>query len=107
MPMRALLFCLALALAGCASAPPPGPGAQARLAESFSRAASLVQSGNLAAAAREYEDARRTARSIEDADAIAAAAITLSIVYQRLGRDAAARGALADVLDAPRRPMSA
>jgi tetratricopeptide (TPR) repeat protein len=61
-----------------------------------------MQAGNHAVAAREYEEARRIARSIEDADAIAAAAVNLSIVYQRLGRDAAAQEALAEVLDTRR-----
>ena len=45
----------------------------------------------------------RLARSVEDADAIAASAINLSVVYQWLGRDADARDALKIVLDDPRR----
>src|SRR5205823_28988 len=61
-----------------------------------------VQAGNLAGAVREYEEARRIARSIEDADALAAAAINLSILQQRAGQDAAAREALIELLDSPR-----
>ena len=90
-------------IAGCAATPPAvQQPSQARLSEAFSRASAQAQAGNYAGAATAYEEARRIARSIEDADDIAAAAINLSIVYQRLGREPQAREALAEVLDQPR-----
>lgn len=90
-----LLLC-----AGCVMAPGiPPPAVQSRIGDANARAASLVRAGDNAGAARHYEEALRLARSIEDADAIAAGAINLSIVYQRLGRDAAAREVLSVVLD--------
>lgn len=93
--LGALLLC-----AGCMTAPGvPQPSVQSRIAEANARAAVLVRAGDDAGAARQYEEALRLARSIEDADAIAAGAINLSIVYQWLGRDAAARGILSVVLD--------
>ncbi|MBV8032360.1 MAG: hypothetical protein JO035_12700 [Betaproteobacteria bacterium] len=101
--MRALPFAGIVLLGACASAPPPpAPAAQQRLAEAYARGAAATQSANLASAARDYEEARRIARSVEDADALAAAAVNLSIVYQRLGREADAHEALAEVLDRPR-----
>ena len=95
---------VAILCAGCASPPsaPPTPMA-ARLAEANLRAASAVRAGDLAGAARRYEEALALARSVEDADAIAASALNLSVVYQWLGRDAAARDALKVVLDDSRR----
>jgi tetratricopeptide (TPR) repeat protein len=98
--LAAALFALA---AGCSS---PvlnrGSPTQARLSEAESRAAALARSGDYAGAARFYGEAVRIATSLENADAIAANAINLSIVNQWLGRDAQARAALAAVLDAPR-----
>ena len=88
--------------AGCATAPVsdvPQPPVQSRIADANTRAAVLVRVGDDAGAARQYEEALRLARSIEDADAIAAGAINLSIMQQRLGRDAAARESLSVVLD--------
>ena len=79
-----------------------GSPAQARLTEAESRASALARSGDYAGAARFYAEALRIATSLENADAIAANAINLSIVNQWLGRDAQARAALAAVLDAPR-----
>jgi len=92
-----LLLC-----AGCVTVPVPDvpqPPVQSRIADANARAATLVRAGDDAGAARHYEEALRLARSIEDADAIAAGAINLSIVHQRLGRDAAAREFLSVVLD--------
>ena len=92
-----LLLC-----AGCGTAPvadvPQSP-VQSRIADANTRATILVRAGDDAAAARQYEEALRLARSIEDADAIAAGAINLSIMQQRLGRDASARESLSIVLD--------
>jgi tetratricopeptide (TPR) repeat protein len=110
-PAGALLVLAAgllMLAAGCASAPPPNKNslAQSRLAESETRAAALARSGDFPGAARHYEEALRIATTLENADAIAANAINLSIVQQWLGRDAEARAALAAVLDDPRTPFS-
>ena len=93
---------------GCASAPAPNASslAKARLAEAETRAANLAKSGDFPGAARHYAEALRIATSLENADAIAANAINLSVVQQWLGRDSEARAALAAVLDDPRTPFS-
>jgi tetratricopeptide (TPR) repeat protein len=99
-----LAFC-----AGCGSRPvvsTPTPQAQSRLAEAEARAAALVRSGDLTAAAGQYDEALRIAASVENADAVAANALNLSVVYQWLGRDAEARAALSRILDDPRRAFS-
>lgn len=91
---------LALAICGACASPSPDepPAVQGHLARAESRAAALVRSGEVAAAARAYEDALRIATSLDDVDAVAANAINLSIVYQWLGRNADARRALAPLL---------
>jgi tetratricopeptide (TPR) repeat protein len=90
--------------AGCAAQPEPVvPPAQERIAAAATRGAALARAVDNAGAAARFQEALRTARSIEDADAIAANAISLSIVYQRLGHHAASRSALALVLDADER----
>lgn len=94
-----LLLCAACAAAPKAEPPP----AQSRLGEAEARAAGLVRSGDTAGAAREYGEALRIATSLDDADAIAANAINLSVVYQWLGRDAEARKVLSVVVDDPQR----
>ncbi len=101
------LLPLLLLCAACA-APPPAepPAAQARLAELQASAAARVRTGDIAGAARGYDEALRIAASLEDADAIAANALNLAAVYQRLGRDAEARSALSIVVDDERRPFS-
>jgi len=98
------LAAAALALATGCSTPAVNRGspAQARLGDAEGRAAALARSGDYAGAARYYGEALRIATSLENAEAIAANAINLSIVNQWLGRDAQARAALAAVLDAPR-----
>jgi tetratricopeptide (TPR) repeat protein len=96
----------ALLCAGCATPPgAPLPPLGARAADANARAAALVRAGDFAGAARRYEEALDLARSVEDADAIAANAINLSVVYQWLGRDGAARDALKIVLDDAKRPF--
>src|SRR5262249_51623268 len=89
-------------LTGCGTPPTVQRPPQARLSDAYARGNARVQTGDFSGAATAYEEARRLARSIEDADAIAAADIDLSIVYRRLGRDAAARDALAEILDGRR-----
>jgi tetratricopeptide (TPR) repeat protein len=94
-------------LAGCGASPLNRTSpAQTRLAEAENRAAALVKTGDYAGAARFYGEALRIATSLENADAIAANAINLSIVQQWLGHDAQARAALAPVLDEPRARFS-
>jgi tetratricopeptide (TPR) repeat protein len=102
-----LAVCLVALTAACSSpAPDRGSPAQARLGEAEARAAALAKSGDYAGAARFYGEALRIATSLENADAIAANAINLSIVDQWLGREAEARAALAAVLDEPRAGFS-
>jgi tetratricopeptide (TPR) repeat protein len=104
---RWLAACLVVLVAGCAAAPVErGSPAQARLSEAQARAAAFARSGDYAGAARFYAEALRIATSLENADAIAANALNLSIVDQWLGRDAEARAALAAVLDEPRAGFS-
>jgi tetratricopeptide (TPR) repeat protein len=104
---RWLAACVVALAAGCATpAPDRGSPAQARLGEAEARAAAFARSGDYAGAARFYGEALRIAISLENADAIAANAINLSIVDQWLGRDAEARAALAAVLDEPRTGFS-
>jgi len=67
--------------------------------EANRRAEAQVRGGNFVGAARDYSEALRLAQSIEDIEGIAANAINLSIVYQRLGKHAEARASLAPVLD--------
>ena len=107
--MKWLVLALLAFCAGCGSKPvvsTPTPQAQSRLAEAEARATVLVRSGDLTAAAGQYDEALRIAASVENADAIAANALNLSVVYQWLGRDADARAALSHILDDPRRAFS-
>jgi tetratricopeptide (TPR) repeat protein len=100
--MRIALAFLLISLAGCGSAPPAANNsslAQSRLAQAETRAAAQVKSGDYAAAARQYAEALRIALTLENAEAIAANAINLSVVQQWLGHEAEARAALAPVLD--------
>ena len=97
----ALLLCAACATPPGAPLPPVG----ARTADASARAATLVRAGDYGGAARRYEEALALARSVEDADAIAANAINLSVVYQWMGRDGSARDALKLVLDDAKRPF--
>lgn len=104
--MRLALLAL-LFLAACATPKPGGESlAKSRLGEAESRAGALARAGDYAAAARHYAEALRLATALENADAIAANAINLSVVQQWLGRDAEARGTLGAVLDDPRTPFS-
>ena len=105
--MRLIATLAVVALTACASPKaPPEPLAKSRLTEAEARAAALARTGDYAGAARFYAEALRRATALENADAIAANAINLSIVQQWLGRDEEARRALAAVLDDPRTPFS-
>lgn len=105
--MRWLTALVVVALTACAAPkPPPEPLAKSRLAQAEARAAALARSGDYAGAARFYADALRIATALENADALAANAINLSVVQQWLGREDEARRALAAVLDDPRTPFS-
>lgn len=91
-------------LAGCVAPPPAGPppSGEAAVIEANRRADVYLRSGDLEGAARQYREAVRVARSVEDAEGIATNAINLSIVYQRLGRPEDARASLAIVLEGGR-----
>jgi tetratricopeptide (TPR) repeat protein len=98
-----LLACAFALLAGCGSQPAKPKPAQASAAiEANRRAEAQLRAGDLDGAARSYREALRASQSLEDADGIAANAVNLSIVYQRLGKPAEARASLAPVLEHPR-----
>jgi tetratricopeptide (TPR) repeat protein len=102
-----LALLLALVLVACAAPKPPAESlAKSRLGEAEGRAAALARSGDYPGAARHYAEALRLATALENADAIAANAINLSVIQQWLGRDAEARAALGAVLDDARTPFS-
>ena len=88
-------------IAGCAHEPPkpPIPARAAAAIDANHRAETYFRRGDYENAILHYRDATRIAQSLEDADAIAANAINLSIAYQRLGKSADARTSLAPVLD--------
>ncbi|HEX9398004.1 MAG TPA: hypothetical protein VF943_14820 [Burkholderiales bacterium] len=98
---------LLLLLAGCGAPGPVPPAAQARLEDANMRGASQARAGDNAGAARRYEEALRIARTLDDADAVAVNSINLSIVYQRMGRDADARAILAPIVANERNAYSA
>jgi len=96
-------------LAAC-SAPPPAsapPSGEVAVIEANRRAGAYLRSGNLESAARYYREAVRLAQSVEDAEGIAANAINLSIVYQRLGKLDEARAGLAPLFEQSRLSFSA
>jgi tetratricopeptide (TPR) repeat protein len=88
-------------LAACVAPPPATPPAsgEAAVIEANRKADAYLRSGDLEGAARQYREAVRVARSVEDAEGIAANAINLSIVYQRLGRPDDARASLGLLLE--------
>ncbi|MBV9192306.1 MAG: tetratricopeptide repeat protein [Betaproteobacteria bacterium] len=103
--MRWLAAGLVVVLAGCGGGKATtnsGGGntslAQSRLTQAETRAAGFTKSGDYQNAARQYAEALRIATTLENADAIAANAINLSVVSQWLGRDDDARAALDAVL---------
>jgi tetratricopeptide (TPR) repeat protein len=95
--LLALLACL---LAAACSSPPakPRPAAVSAALEANRRAEALVRAGDLEGAARAYRDALRASQALEDTEGIAANAISLSVVYQRLGKLDDARASLAPLL---------
>src|SRR5258708_12662170 len=106
--LRALLWAVVL-LAAC-SAPPPAsapPSGEVAVVEANRRADAYLRSGNLEGAARYYREAIRLAQSVEAAEGIAANAINLSIVYQRLGKLDDARARLARLYEQSRLSFSA
>jgi len=108
LPLPAALWAVVL-LAAC-SAPPPAsapPSGEVAVIEANRRAGAYLRSGNLESAARYYREAVRLAQSVEDAEGIAANAINLSIVYQRLGKLNEARAGLAPLFEQSRLSFSA
>jgi len=105
--LRAAALPVAL-LAACIAQPPanPPPSGEAAVIEANRRADAYLRSNDLEGAARQYREAIRLARSVEDAESIATNAINLSIVYQRLGRADDARASLGLLLDRGQLPYS-
>jgi len=97
-PWGGVLACVILA--ACAGSPPAAslPPGEAAVIEANRRADAYLRSGNLEGAARYYREALRLAQAVEDAEGIAANAVNLSIVYQRLGKRDAARESLEPLL---------
>jgi tetratricopeptide (TPR) repeat protein len=102
--MRLLLLAVLL-LAGCSQAPKATTAARLEVArhdaalEANRKGETYVRHGELDNAARSYREALRLSRSLEDAEGIAANAISLSIVLQRQGRFADARSSLAVITE--------
>jgi tetratricopeptide (TPR) repeat protein len=100
----AALLCCAL-VAACAGAPAPSqpaqPVAQASSAamEANRRAEASLRRGDLEAAAARYREALRLSLAVEDAEGIAANALSLSVVLQRQGKLEEARASLAPLLE--------
>lgn len=100
--LRAIAMMAACALlASCAQQPPvkPLPAREAAAIEANRRAEASFRNGDFESSAQHYREALRIARSLENADSIAANAVNLSIAYQRLGKPAEARASLAPVLE--------
>jgi tetratricopeptide (TPR) repeat protein len=108
--MRLLAALLACALAAaCARAPARAP-AQAQADQPASvqvsaameanrRAEASLRRGDLEVAALRYREALRLSLAVEDADGIAANALSLSVVLQRQGKYEEARASLAPLLE--------
>ena len=101
--MRWLVVALIFSASGCGGGKATVSGnntslSQSRLTQAETRAAGFSKSGDYQNAARQYGEALRIATTLENAEAIAANAINLSIVSQWLGRDNDARAALDAVL---------
>ena len=96
---RVLLALALVAVAGCSQSPKAQTSAarQAAAIEANRKGESYVRHGELESAARSYAEALRLSQSLEDSEGIAANAINLSIVRQRQGRFADARGALSAI----------
>jgi tetratricopeptide (TPR) repeat protein len=101
MRLRRIAPALACALLAACSQPPVklAPEGTTAVIEANRKADNYFRNGNLNNAARYYLEAIRLAQAVEDADGIAANAVNLSIVQQRLGRYAQARASLALILD--------
>lgn len=97
-----LLLAVLLVASGCASqAPPPQPPKRLQAIEANNRGTALFQRGDYAGAASEFRRAVDIERSIENEEGVASNLINLSIAYQRAGDRAAARAAVAEILDNP------
>lgn len=95
-------FLFVLLVAGCASQPQaPQPTKKLQAIEANNRGTAFFQRGDYAAAAAEFRRAVEIERSIENEDGVAANLINVSIAHQRAGDRAAARAAVAEILDNP------
>lgn len=101
MRLRRISPVLACALLVACSQPPakPAPEGTTAVIEANRKADNYFRNGNLNNAARYYLEAIRLAQAVEDVDGIAANAVNLSIVYQRMGKYAQARASLALILE--------
>lgn len=104
--MRLLAALAACALAACARAPAPAqpeqPAAEPRSSaamEANRRAEASARRGDLDIAAARYREALRLSLSVEDAEGVAANALSLSVVLQRQGKYDEARASLAPLLE--------
>ncbi len=109
--MRLLAAAMAgVLLAACARAPGPAPGTgsgpgqpavapSSAAMEANRRAEASLRRGDLEVAALHYREALRLSLALEDANGIAANAISLSIVLQRQGKYEEARASLAPLLE--------
>jgi tetratricopeptide (TPR) repeat protein len=107
-PLPATVWTVVL-LAACGAQPPASapPSGELAVIEANRKADAYLRNGNLESAARYYREAIRLAQSVEDAEGIAANAINLSIVYQRLGKLDEARASLAPLFGQSRLSFSA
>lgn len=94
-----LLLCLSLA--GCGSAPEQRSPMSAAAYRHSERGARAYAQGDLARAAKEYQQAVQGAQAIEDAAGIATASINLARVWRGAGRYPLAHQQLAALFDAP------
>jgi tetratricopeptide (TPR) repeat protein len=94
---------LVAACAGRAPAPPAPTQATAvqptAAMEANRRAEASLRRGELERAVSQYREALRLSLAVEDAEGIAANAVNLSVVLQRLGRFEEARASLAPLLE--------
>ena len=105
-PAAAALACLVLAGCGGGAVKPSAPAQQAAAMEANRKGEAYFRRGELESAARSFQEALRVSQSLEDPEGIAANAINLSIVHQRLGNYAEARESLAPVLEHARLAFS-
>jgi tetratricopeptide (TPR) repeat protein len=104
MRLQATLLACALA-AACARAPAPAQPEQPAVVQASAamdanrRAEASLRRGDLEPAAARYREALRLSLTVEDANGIAANALSLSVVLQRQGKYEEARASLAPLIE--------